>query len=55
MITAETVSSIRHEMPEFVQQLPRPVRDRVAGTFSTEPGLAPLAEIREACVPSPSP
>jgi hypothetical protein len=32
---------------ESVQQLPRPVRDRVAGTFSTEPGLVPLTEIRE--------
>jgi peptide subunit release factor 1 (eRF1) len=36
-----------YEVPEFVQQLPHPVRDRVAGTFSTEPGLAPLTEIRE--------
>jgi hypothetical protein len=36
-----------YEVPDFVQQLPRPVRDRVAGTFSTEPGLAPLAEIRD--------
>jgi peptide chain release factor subunit 1 len=36
-----------YEVPDFVQQLPRPVRDRVAGTFSTEPGLARLTEIRD--------
>ena len=30
-----------------MQQLPHPVRDWVAGTFSTEPGLAPLTEIRD--------
>jgi len=36
-----------YEVPDFVQQLPRPVRDRVAGTFSTEPRLAPLTEIRD--------
>ena len=36
-----------YEIPDFVQQLPRPVHDRVAGTFSTEPGLVPLTEIRE--------
>ena len=36
-----------YEVPDFVQQLPRPVRARVAGTFSTEPGLVPLTEIRE--------
>jgi peptide chain release factor subunit 1 len=36
-----------YEVPDFVQQLPHPVRDRVAGTFSTEPRLAPLTEIRD--------
>jgi peptide chain release factor subunit 1 len=36
-----------YEVPDFVQQLPHAVRDRVAGTFSTEPGLAPLSEIRD--------
>ena len=36
-----------YEVPDFVQQLPHPVRDWVAGTFSTEPGLAPLTEIRD--------
>jgi peptide subunit release factor 1 (eRF1) len=36
-----------YEVPDFVQQLSRPVRDRVAGTFSTKPGLVPLTEIRE--------
>jgi peptide subunit release factor 1 (eRF1) len=40
-----------YEIPDFVQQLPRPVHDLVAGTFSTEPGLVPLTEIRESAGP----
>ncbi len=35
-----------YEVPEFVQQLPHELRARVAGTFTIDPGTAPLAEIR---------
>ena len=36
-----------HEVPEFLQQLPRELRARVAGTFSIDPGSGSLAEIRD--------
>jgi peptide subunit release factor 1 (eRF1) len=35
-----------YEVPEFLQQLPRELRARVAGTFSVDPGTAGLADIR---------
>jgi hypothetical protein len=35
-----------HEVPEFLQQLPRELRARVAGTFSIDPGTVGLADIR---------
>jgi hypothetical protein len=35
-----------YEVPDFVEQLPRDLRTRVAGTFTIDPGAMPLAEVR---------
>lgn len=35
-----------YELPEFLEFLPRDLRNRVAGTFSIDAAAAPLAEIR---------
>jgi peptide chain release factor subunit 1 len=37
-----------YELPQFLDFLPRDLRDRVAGTFSVDPATAPAAEIRAA-------
>jgi peptide chain release factor subunit 1 len=37
-----------YELPQFLEFLPRDLRDRVAGTFSIDPATAPVAEIRAA-------
>lgn len=37
-----------YELPQFLDFLPRDLRDRVAGTFSIDPATAPAAEIRAA-------
>ena len=35
-----------YEIPDFVEQLPRDLRSRVAGTFAIDLGTMPLAELR---------
>jgi peptide chain release factor subunit 1 len=35
-----------HELPQFLEFLPRDLRTRVAGTFGIDPATAPVAEIR---------
>jgi peptide chain release factor subunit 1 len=37
----------QYEVPEFLQELPHELRAQVAGTFSVDPGTAPVAEIRD--------
>jgi Bacterial archaeo-eukaryotic release factor family 10 len=35
-----------YEVPDFVEQLPRDLRARIAGTFAIDPSAMPLAELR---------
>lgn len=39
-----------HEVPDFVEQLPRELRTRVAGTFTIDPSTMPLAELRSSAM-----
>ena len=40
------VGGHEYEVPDFVEQLPRDLRTRVAGTFTIDPSTMPLAELR---------
>ena len=40
------VGGHEYEVPDFVEQLPRDLRTRVAGTFTIDLGTMPLAELR---------
>jgi peptide chain release factor subunit 1 len=37
----------RHELPELVEQLPRALRSRIAGTFTIDPDTATRADLRQ--------